>query len=178
MVYEMMSAYGSEGKLGQLALVLVKVIGHQFEPGHNGQEIRTINKPGHFQGVFLNGAEPCWIIASDHGPIQRYSSRRIGSCSGGLIQLRHHTFLVQEEEGGEIWEAEIGEEVCVDGKVACALVKTGRSFNQLVYDHSMGTVVGASYLETMFANFNEEGNSMWEPDGQFFSCVLFMFFFS
>ncbi|KAG0140711.1 hypothetical protein CROQUDRAFT_664844 [Cronartium quercuum f. sp. fusiforme G11] len=167
-IYELAAAYERPSRIAECsdrqALVLTKVLAHQFEP-EGGREMRPVTKEGIFRGVYVSGREPVWIVSTDQG-----ASRLLNGRAGQHVaQTSRGGFVVCESgEKGEttVWEADIPDGLCVDGPVATRMVKSGRPFGRVVYDATMRTVVGASYLETVFANFNEEGHAMWEQEDE------------
>ncbi|KAI7953963.1 hypothetical protein MJO28_006510 [Puccinia striiformis f. sp. tritici] len=134
----------------------------------------SIKMDGKFKGIYLAGQPPVWLLSTDHGPCRIYDSpegktiQSITQLSDGfLMSLTESSFENEDqtpESESSLWETFISEYVCFDRDISSTLVKTGRPFNKVFYDSSSQTVVGASYLETAFANFDEEGNLMWQPD--------------
>jgi len=45
-------------------------------------------------------------------------------------------------------------------------VSRGRPYSNVIFDPSTLLIVGASSLQAPFASFDDEGNRLWEPDGQ------------
>ncbi|EGF98089.1 uncharacterized protein MELLADRAFT_96156 [Melampsora larici-populina 98AG31] len=149
-----------------LSIRLNKVLGYQFEssePISNlDRKVKVVKKNATFSGIHLSGLEPIWIVSTDHGPVQIYKAKT----NQTITYLdQSDKFLVSDHQV-EIWESEVGEGVCLDGRIPVRLVKDGRSFSKIVYEPKMDVVIGASYLVTPFANFTEEGVMMWEQDDE------------
>jgi len=136
----------------------------------------SLKVDGKFKGVYLTGHPPVWLLSTDHGPCRIYDSPE-GKTIHGVAQLSDGFLMALTESSSKdedeaqvlepsLWETFIPEHVCFDREIPSTLVKTGRPFNQVFYDSSSETVVGASYLETAFANFDEEGNLLWQPDDE------------
>ncbi|PLW07812.1 hypothetical protein PCANC_21051 [Puccinia coronata f. sp. avenae] len=134
----------------------------------------SLKVDGKFSGFYLAGPSPVWFLSTDHGPCRIYDSPE-GMTIHGFAQLPDGFLMSLTESTSEnnnqaqnseptLWETFISEYVCFDREIPSTLVKTGRPFNKVFYDSSSETVVGASYLETAFATFDEEGNLMWQPD--------------
>ncbi|EFP85411.2 uncharacterized protein PGTG_11767 [Puccinia graminis f. sp. tritici CRL 75-36-700-3] len=148
-------------------------IDEQISP--QSRSFTSIQMDGKFKGVYLAGQPPVWLLSTDHGPCRIYDSPDEKTIHG-IAQLPDGFLMslseasVQDEEPSQacdpasLWETYISEYVCLDREIPSTLVKTGRPFNKVFYDSASETVVGASYLETAFANFDEEGNLMWQPD--------------
>jgi cleavage and polyadenylation specificity factor subunit 1 len=136
----------------------------------------SVQMDGKFKGVYLAGQPSVWLLSTDHGPCRIYDSPD-GKTIHSLAQLPDGFLMslsepsVQDEEPSQarepssLWETYISEYVCLDREIPSTLVKTGRPFNKVFYDSAAEAVVAASFLETAFANFDEEGNLMWQPDG-------------
>ncbi|OAV95953.1 hypothetical protein PTTG_04786 [Puccinia triticina 1-1 BBBD Race 1] len=203
-VYEVLSSYTIPMRLteknGHPAILLKKVIARQFEALENSDELPSgtedhkmdqtnindqqssppsrsftaLKMDGKFQGVYLAGQPPVWLLSTDHGPCRIYDSpddktiHAIAQLPEGFLMSLTESSSQSESQTQEcepsLWETFISEYVCFDREVSSTLVKSGRPFNKVFYDSSSDTVVGASYLETAFANFDEEGNLMWQPD--------------
>lgn len=128
-----------------------------------------------FKGVFLSSNPPLWLLSTDHGPCRIYDSPE-GKTVKGIAQTSSGFLMCLADSASKdldpsacsdsLWETVVPESVCFDREIPSTLVKTGRPFNKVVYDSFLQTIVGASYLETAFANFDEEGNLMWEPDDE------------
>ncbi|KAH9817923.1 CPSF A subunit region-domain-containing protein [Melampsora americana] len=149
-----------------LSIRLNKVLGYQYESSEPipnlDRRVKVVKKHATFSGIHLSGPEPVWIVSTDHGPVQVYKAKP----NQTITYLdQSDKFLVSDHQV-EIWESEIGEGVCLDGRIPVRLVKDGRSFSKIVYEPKMDVVVGASYLVTPFANFTEEGVMMWEQDDE------------
>ncbi|MBW0461452.1 hypothetical protein O181_001167 [Austropuccinia psidii MF-1] len=153
---------------------------HEMDAKHNFEQLKTsrgftpLMMAGQFRGAFLSGEAPVWLVSTDHGPCRIYESFE-GRAVYCIAQLPNSFLMCLDELSNsknqastdaqqELWEAWVSEYVCLDREIPSTLVKTGRPFNKVVYDPSSETIVGASYLETSFANFDEEGNLMWEPE--------------
>ena len=54
----------------------------------------------------------------------------------------------------------------LDGPLPMRSVPRGRSYSSVVFDPSTTLVVAASSLQAKFASFDEDGNRLWEPDGE------------
>jgi len=55
----------------------------------------------------------------------------------------------------------------LDGPLPSRSIPRGRSYSSVVFDPSTTLVVAASSLQARFASFDEDGNRLWEPDGEF-----------
>ncbi|KAI8444634.1 CPSF A subunit region-domain-containing protein [Phakopsora pachyrhizi] len=130
----------------------------------------TVNK--NLSGAFFSGPISIWLLSTDHGPCRIYESTErnlihdiVQLPSGSLITLdEYRDSPTCDPKQKTLWETSVSETVCFDKEVPITPVKIGRPFNKVVYDFPTQTVVGASYLETAFANFDEEGNLIWQPD--------------
>ena len=60
----------------------------------------------------------------------------------------------------------------IDGPLLLRHVPRGRSYSSVVFDPSTSLIVAASSLQARFASFDEDGNRLWEPDGEFEMFVL------
>jgi cleavage and polyadenylation specificity factor subunit 1 len=57
-------------------------------------------------------------------------------------------------------------EVCLDSAIPSHVVPRGRPYSNITYDASTGLLVAASCLKTHFVMFDEDGNTIWTPDGK------------
>ncbi|KIK53793.1 hypothetical protein GYMLUDRAFT_49207 [Collybiopsis luxurians FD-317 M1] len=129
-----------------------------------------------YTGVFFTGENPSWIIATDRGGVNLYSS-------GHSIV---HAFTAWEpaadpKGSGKVWGGGNGGEFLVYSDEGPSLLEwipdfqlelplpmrsipRGRAYTSVVFDPSTSLVVAASILEASFASFDEDGNKIWEPD--------------
>ncbi|KAF5378689.1 hypothetical protein D9757_010765 [Collybiopsis confluens] len=125
-----------------------------------------------YTGVFFTGENPSWILSTDRGGIHMYPSghsvvhaftacepavdpRGSGRAVGG-------EFLVYSDEGPTLLEWIPGFEF--EPPLPMRSIPRGRAYSSVVYDPSTSLFVAASVLEATFSSFDEEGNSLWEPD--------------
>jgi cleavage and polyadenylation specificity factor subunit 1 len=57
-------------------------------------------------------------------------------------------------------------EVCLDSALPSRTVPRGRPYSNITYDASTGLLVAAASLKTRFVMFDEDGNTLWGPDGE------------
>ncbi|EFP75378.2 uncharacterized protein PGTG_01971 [Puccinia graminis f. sp. tritici CRL 75-36-700-3] len=148
---------------GHPAVLLKKVIGHQFEAVENVDEVSVVESEDHAMGRTIEIDEQISPQSRSFTPIQMD-----GKFKGVYLAAQPPGVRKEPSQAcdpASLWETYISEYVCLDREIPSTLVKNGRPFNKVFYDSASETVIGASYLKTAFANFDEEGNLMWQPDG-------------
>lgn len=51
-------------------------------------------------------------------------------------------------------------------------IPRGRPYSNIVFDPSTSLVVAAAVMDAQFASFDEDGNKIWEPDGELISSLV------
>ena len=62
-----------------------------------------------------------------------------------------------------------------NGPLPSRFIPRGRSYSNVLFDPSTSLIVAASSLQAKFASYDEDGNCVWEPDGEFFLPSFFLF---
>lgn len=54
----------------------------------------------------------------------------------------------------------------LDSAIPSRIVPRGRPYSNMTYDASTGLLVAVASLKTRFVMFDEDGNTLWTPDGK------------
>jgi len=57
-------------------------------------------------------------------------------------------------------------DICLDSALPSRIIHRGRPYSNIIYDVSTGLLVAAASLKTRFVMFDEDGNTLWRPDGE------------
>lgn len=60
----------------------------------------------------------------------------------------------------------------VDGPLLLRSVPRGRAYSSVIFEPSTCLIVAASSLRAKFASFDEDGNKIWEPDGESMHLII------
>ena len=141
-------------------------------------------------GVFFTGDRPSWILATDKSGVQLYPSGHavVHAFTPCSLWESKGDFLLYSDEVPRVFPCAISPETdfCfkgpsllewipdfhVDGPLPLRSVPRGRSYSSVVFEPSTCLVVAASSLQAKFASFDEDGNKIWEPDGEFQAYVM------
>ena len=54
----------------------------------------------------------------------------------------------------------------LDGHLPMKSIPRPRAYSHIVFDPSTSLIVAASSMQSKFASYDEDGNSLWDPDGE------------
>ncbi|OJA10745.1 hypothetical protein AZE42_07268 [Rhizopogon vesiculosus] len=116
-------------------------------------------------GVFLTGDRPCWIIATDKGGLKVVPSGHnvVHAFTACSLWESKGDFLLYSDEGPTLLEW--APEVQLDSCLPYRSIPRSRTYSNVVFEQSASLIVAASSLQARFASYDEDGNIVWEPDG-------------
>ncbi|KAG1848301.1 CPSF A subunit region-domain-containing protein [Suillus subalutaceus] len=116
-------------------------------------------------GVFFTGDRPCWIIATDKGGLRVVPSGHtvVHAFTACSLWESKGDFLLYSDEGPTLLEW--APEVQLDSCLPYRSVPRSRAYSNIVFEPSASLIVAASSLQARFASYDEDGNIIWEPDG-------------
>ncbi|KAG6864394.1 hypothetical protein C0991_009920 [Blastosporella zonata] len=117
-----------------------------------------------YAGVFFTGDRPSWILATDKCGVQLYPSGHnvVHAFTPCSLWESKGDFLLYSEEGPSLLEWMPG--FHLEGPLPYRSIPRGRSYSNLIFDASTSLIVAASSLNARFASFDEDGNTVWEPE--------------
>jgi cleavage and polyadenylation specificity factor subunit 1 len=123
----------------------------------------------HYDGVFLLGDHPLWILGSEFGGI------RIHKCQYNNVYAFTFTtmwngptesqpnFLMHTDSGPIL--TEWIEDYSTEGALPTRSMKQGKAYSHIRYNSSLNLLLAAAAHPSKYKLFDEEGNAMWEPEG-------------
>lgn len=135
-----------------------------------------------FTGLFSTGEDPVWLIATDHGPAQilDHADKGVYGFSGPnddgeyTIQTRQVSkahacaigrSLIDVLSQGA-YTALLASDVCFDREVPFTRVPKDRRYASVAFDLDSGLYVTGGLYDTVFMNFDDEGQPVFSDDSK------------
>lgn len=142
-----------------------------------------------YDGVFVSGEDPLWLVATDHGPVRGYEHGEKGVYGfsgwsegeeGYVVQSREvrvpsllswaasstgWTDAGAREQGASA--ASLPPEVCFDREMPYVRVPRNRRYAAFTFDLDSGLYVAGALFETVFMNFDDDGKPVFVNDCAF-----------
>ncbi|KAH7107502.1 CPSF A subunit region-domain-containing protein [Auriculariales sp. MPI-PUGE-AT-0066] len=165
------------GRDSMLQLVFIRVLSTILSSGPAGQldkrgppaqrHLITFNAPLH--GVFITGNEPVWVYATNHSAVKctHATNAIVHSFSPCSVWGKRGQFLLYTDEGPCL--IEWSPNLTLDENLPAQFIPRGRAYTSVAFEPATGLVVAASSLRSRFDLFDEDGNKVWQPDGEYVS---------
>jgi cleavage and polyadenylation specificity factor subunit 1 len=128
-------------------------------------------------GVFLTGDVPSWILRTDHSGIVVHPAANavvyaFTACpiEAGADTNASAEFLMYTDEGPCL--VEWVEDMELGTPLPSRRAYKERSYSHVVYEPSSDLVIAAAQLSAQFGSYDEDGNVMWEPDGERYHMLI------
>ncbi|TCD71004.1 mRNA cleavage and polyadenylation factor subunit [Steccherinum ochraceum] len=125
----------------------------------------TSPAPGRsFTGVFFTGDRPCWILCTDKGGVKMVPSSHsvVHAFTACSLWESKGDFLLYSEEGPTL--EEWMPNVQFDQHLPSRTVPKPRAYSNVVFEPTSALLVAASVAHNKFASYDDDGNTLWEPD--------------
>ncbi|KAH8089926.1 CPSF A subunit region-domain-containing protein [Cristinia sonorae] len=117
-----------------------------------------------FSGVFFTGDRPSWILSTDKGGVKMHSSGHsvVHAFTACSLWESKGDFLLYTEEGPSL--VEWIPDVQLEQHLPARIVSKPRAYSNIVFEPSTSLLVAASVAQNKFASYDDDGNSLWDPD--------------
>lgn len=117
-----------------------------------------------FTGVFFTGDRPCWILSTDKGGVKMHSSGHsvVHAFTACSLWESKGDFLLYSEEGPSL--VEWIPDIQLEQHLPCRTMPKPQAYSNIVFEPSTSLLVASSVALNKFASYDDDGNSLWEPD--------------